>query len=197
MIRIVRLAVFSLAALAFAPAAQAGIILFNAFLDGPSEDPPVPTPGTGMAELTFDTAAHTLRVEASFADLSGATTVAHIHAPTTDPFAGVVGVAVTPSTLPGFPAGVTSGTYDVTLDLTDLATYTGTFLALAGGDSAGAEALLLASLQEGRAYFNIHTSFRPSGEIRGFFQEVPEPEASSLLMLGLLGLLYARRRTLA
>jgi len=38
-----------------------------------------------------------------------------------------------------------------------------------GGTAAGAEAALVGGLAAGQAYFNIHTSPFPGGEIRGQF----------------------------
>jgi hypothetical protein len=49
---------------------------------------------------------------------------------------------------------------------------------------AGAEAALALGLAEGKAYLNIHTSFAPGGEIRGFLNEVPEPASLALLGVG-------------
>ncbi len=54
-------------------------IPFTTSLDGPSENPPVPSPGTGTAFVDFDLSTHTLSVQASFSDLVGTTTDAHIH----------------------------------------------------------------------------------------------------------------------
>ena len=73
--------------------------------------------GSGTVKVTFDTTAHTLAIATLWSGLTGATTVSHIHCCVAPP--GTAGVAVTPGTLPGFPVGVTGGSYAVTLDLTD------------------------------------------------------------------------------
>jgi hypothetical protein len=91
-------------------------------------------------------------------------------------------VAVTPNTLPGFPTGVSAGSYSIVLDLTQTATYTSTFLASPGGGTVGgAEAALIAGLDAGVAYFNVHSSTFGGGEIRGFPLAVPEPTVAGLL----------------
>lgn len=175
-----------------AATSQAAVHEFEAFMDGPSESPPNASPGTGFVTVDYDDVAHTLTIDATFGDLIGTTTVAHIHAPTAAPFAGAVGVAVTPGTLPGFPVGVTGGVYASVIDLTLPANYTAAFLTLGGGTAAGAEALLFSSILEGKAYFNIHSSFAGGGEIRGFLVPIPEP-ASAMLVLGGAPLLLRRR----
>jgi hypothetical protein len=148
--------------------------------------------GTGSVAVTFDDVAHTLAISALWSGLSGTTTVSHIHCCVAPP--GTVGVAVTPGTLPGFPVGVTSGSYGTVLDLTSSATYTAAFLnGPGGGTAAGAAAALLAGLQGGNAYFNVHTTAFPGGEIRGFLGEVPEPATWALLLLGFMGIGYAMR----
>lgn len=178
----------------FTAGARAAVIQYIAYLDGPSESPPNASPGTGMAHLTYDDAAMTLRVEASFADLIGTTTAAHVHGPTAVAGAGAAGVITTTPTFPGFPIGVTSGTYDHTLDLTMASAFNPAFVTANGGTVPGARAALLASLDAGTAYFNIHTSFAPGGEIRGFFSTVPEPAAATILLATLLPLSLKRQR---
>ena len=86
---------------------------------------------------------------------------------------------------PGFPA-TTSGTYQRTFDLTEASVYTASFLTdLGGGTAAGAEAALIAGLNDGQAYVNIHNESFPGGEIRGFLTAVPEPASVLLLGVGL------------
>jgi hypothetical protein len=176
--------------------AQATVIRYETLL---ASEPSVTSDGTGSARVTYDSVAQTLRVQISFADLVAGTTVAHIHAPTAEPGVGNVGVAVHPGTFPGFPAGVTSGTYDQTFDLKDSAVYTGSFFTTHGGGTvAGSEAALAAAMAEGKAYVNVHTTQYPAGEIRGFLARASRvPDASStamLLFLSLFGLSAVVRR---
>lgn len=198
MIRFAR-TVFALIVFAcVAPAVNAAPIVFTAFLDGPSESPPNASPGTGSATVEFDVMTHTMRIVASFSDLIGVTTAAHIHAPTAAPGTGVTGVATMTPFFAGFPIGVTSGSYDMTFDTTLTATYSAAFVTANGGTAAGAEAALLASLEAGTAYFNIHTTVFPPGEIRGFLaRQLPEPGTLAVFGVGLAGLAFLRRRASA
>lgn len=154
--------------LAVAGVSTANAQSYEAYLDGPSESPPVVSPGTGTCQVDFDLVAHTMRVQVSFSGLVGTTTVCHIHAPTAVAFTGTIGVATTTPTFTGFPAGVTAGSYDVTFDMTLASSYNAPFLAANGGTPASAEVALHGYVLAGRAYLNVHSSFVGSGEIRGF-----------------------------
>jgi hypothetical protein len=117
--------------------------------------------------------ARTLTIASTFSGLSGTTTTAHIHAPTTVAGRGIAGVAVpfplNPPSSSGFPLGVQRGSYNAILDLASTSTYNGTFLSNNGkGTAAGAEAALIASFNAGTAYYNIHTTTFGGGEIRAF-----------------------------
>lgn len=92
---------------------------------------------------------------------------------------------MTPGTLPLFSVGVSAGSYSTVLDLTQAASYTAGFRNnFGGGTVAGSEAALLAGLFAGQAYFNVHSTIFPGGEIRAFPAAVPEPAAWALLIAG-------------
>jgi hypothetical protein len=182
----------SLFAAAIALPASAHEIVYTAILSGPAESPPNASPGTGSVTVTLDLDLITLRVQADFSGLTGTTTASHIHCCTA--VAGVSTAIVatqTPSFL-DFPLGVTSGTYDHTFDLAVAGSYNAAFITASGGTVSDALNALIAGLDAGKAYFNIHTSTFGGGEIRGFLTAVPEP--SALALLGVAGLVRARRR---
>ena len=102
--------------LAMPAAALAAPVAYTATLAGANENPVNASPGSGSTTVFYDAAAHTLRVVVSFSGLTAGTSASHIHCCTAPP--GNAGVATTTPTFPGFPLGVTAGTYDNTLDLT-------------------------------------------------------------------------------
>ena len=201
MYRLCCLTVLAIAVLGVTPSAHADLMIYTAYLNGPSESPPNASPGVGFAAVGFDPVAHSLSVTTVFGDLIGETTAAHVHAPTLVPGSGTAAPATMVPTFVGFPLGVTSGVYSNTFSTLLESTYNPAFVAANGATAAGAEAALAASLANGTAYFNIHTDAFPGGEIRGFLvRTVPEPSTLTLWglcgALGLVGYGYRRRKLL-
>lgn len=186
------LAVLSMSALVMAPAAHAIPVTFVAHLDGPSENPVNNSPGVGDATVVFDLSTHSMTVSATFSGLTGTTMAAHIHCCIAPP--GATGVATQTPTFLGLPLGVTSGSFTQTLDMTLAGSFNAPFITANGGTPASAELALFNGALNGMAYFNLHSTTFPGGEIRGFLTAVPEPEALSILGFGLLSLCLVRRQ---
>jgi hypothetical protein len=82
---------------------------------------------------------------------------------------------------------------DETYDTGLASTWNASYIAAHGGTPAGAEAAFANALEEGRAYFNIHSTLYPGGEIRGFLV-APAPATLLLFGTGLAGLAGTRLR---
>jgi hypothetical protein len=147
-----------------------------------------PSPGTGSGTADYDSATHLLTLQAVFSGLQGNTSASHIHAATAVPFTGNAGVATTTPSFTGFPLGVTSGSFANTLDLTLASSWNPSYVTAHGGTTAQAELDFAAAIAAGQAYWNIHSSFSPGGEIRGFLTPVPEPGTLALAGLGAIGM---------
>jgi hypothetical protein len=184
-----------MAALMLLPAAAYAIpTTFTAILSASNENPPTASSGTGLATVVLDPAAHTIQINTTFSGLTSNDTAAHIHCCIAPP--ANTGVATTLPAFPGFPLGVTSGTYSsAVFDLTQPLIYNPAFVTAQGG-LANAELALVNGIQNGQTYFNIHTVNFGGGEIRGFLTPatVSEPFSVVLLGSGLLGLIVVRRR---
>jgi hypothetical protein len=142
-----------------------------AILTGKDEIPPVDTMGVAYVELFFNP---------NTSELSGGIfnvfdinpTVLTIHC--CEPFGTDSPIALSS------PGG----------DLADPAAYDPAFLAAHGGTATGAEAAFLNGLDNLMVFGDIN-----NGEIRGYFEFIPEPRNVTLLGLGFLGIALLRRKT--
>ena len=157
-----------------APFAFAHHFRYTADLKGSAVSPPTGSAALGHVVLIVDEDLHTMQILAQFNGLAGAITEAHIHGPTAEVFAGTASI-ITPSPAPaGFPTGVTSGSYISSLfDLESASSFDPAFVAAQGPLSTDPMQALFDALDAGKAYFDIHTSAFPNGEIRGFVVYVP------------------------
>jgi hypothetical protein len=172
-----------------ASSAHAAVVSYWTMLSGAAESPPNASLGLGSAQVDIDPVAHTMRVRASFLDLTGNTTAAHIHAATAVAGTGTAGVATTTPTFTGFPLGVTAGTYDFTYDMTQASSYNPSYITAHGGTTAQAEADLFAAIAAGKAYFNLHSTAFGGGEIRGFLAPL-DPTPAAVTSWGRIKQLY-------
>jgi hypothetical protein len=141
----------------------------DANLDPFQEVPPHNTPGFGSADLTLDTTAATLTINAGtglYADLLAGATSVRLQ----DAAVGANGPSLGLFTLD--TPGNTSGTFSGSV----------------GSLTAGQITDILA----GNTYINITDSVFPSGEIRGQILTLPEP--ASIAVVGGIALLGMRRR---
>lgn len=151
--------------------AMASPVVYTGTLSGSNEVPPVSSPGSGTVTLTYDPITHAMTHNVGFNSLLGTVTVAHIHCCVAGPGFNV-GVATQTPTLPGFPNGVSSGTYANTFDMSISASYNSSFVTAQGGVPQ-AEAALINAMGRGGAYFNVHSSQFAGGEIRANLFEQP------------------------
>ena len=165
---LLRSVMLAVAAGLFAAPASAAIINLAATIDGGQEVPPVNTPATGTGVVTLDDVSNLLSWEITYSGLIGAPTVSHFHGPA--------------------PVGTNAGVQ------VDIVANSGGSIASPMIGSATITDPQKADLLAGLWYINIHSSFRPGGEIRGQVEVVPIPAALWLFGSGLLGLIGLARR---
>ena len=126
-------------------AAYAAPMTFVGNLSGANEVPPTNSPGTGVATVVLDPTAQTIQLNITFSGLTTPDTAAHIHC--CAPLGTNVGVATALPALPGFPLGVTQGTYpSPVFSLLDQTFYNPAFITMEGG-LPQAEAALIAGIE--------------------------------------------------
>lgn len=163
--RTLRIALPIAAAVALCGSAQARPMYHYEFpIDGLQEVLPVVTPGFGDGVVDYDSDTNMLSWTITYSGLIGSPTVSHFH-----------GAA---------PPGVNAGVQ------VDIAVLSGGIASPMIGSTVITE-LQEADLLAGLWYVNIHSTFRPGGEIRG--QVVPAPGVTSILGLGALVALRRRR----
>jgi hypothetical protein len=174
---------FGSALAASAPAA-ATVTVFTATLNGSQVNPPTASTATGSATVTVDDVLQTLSVSLLFSGLAAPATASHIHC-CAPPGTNALVATQTP-TFVGFPA-TTSGNYDHTFDMTDVASWNSAFITAHGGSTTSAFADLLAGMLAGNSYINIHDSIYPAGEISGQLHQLPEPATWLMMLFGFAG----------
>jgi hypothetical protein len=121
--------------------AQAAPVSFDVPLTGDQQVPPVQSPGSGDAKLTYDADTHAVTWNITFSGLSSQATMAHFHGPA--PAGKNAGVKTWLSQ---------KGGMEVSSPISGQAT-------LSAADAKLFEA--------GEMYINVHTKDHPGGEIRG------------------------------
>ncbi|MCC8402393.1 CHRD domain-containing protein [Paraburkholderia sp. MMS20-SJTN17] len=129
--------------------AQAAPVSFDVPLTGAQQVPPVTTPGSGNAKLTYDPSTRVVTWNITFSGLTSPATMAHFHGP------APTGKNASPKVWIS-----QKGAMEVTSPMTGQAT-------LSPDEAKMFEA--------GDMYINVHTKNNPGGEIRG---QVMPPKGS-------------------
>jgi CHRD domain len=178
---------------AFVTQSQAGIIQFDlmglagiGLLPGNETGAVNGTPGSGgelPGGIFYDDVSDMLTINVGwgsangFNNLTGNTTLGHLHGPTAAggaaAFGQTAGAKYTLHTLPGWNSSASAGGYSGTISIV-------------AADEA--------SLLNGQFYLNVHTAVNGGGEIRGNLVVVPEPSVVVLGVLGAGALLFRLRR---
>ena len=183
--------------LAVVSAAHAHVHTYQADLTGANEAVPNSSPAIGVSTVTLDLDLITILIELDFSDLTGSSTAAFVHGPTSIPLIGFAGPMTPALVETGFPMGVVAGGYSHLFDLTDAPGYDPAFITEGGGTVSDALNVLISAFEGGKAYLSIQSVGFPGGEFRGFYtevREVPEPTSIAMMGLGFCALAIVRRR---
>jgi hypothetical protein len=157
--------------------------IFTATLQGAQETPPNGSTATGSGVFILNDAHTDLHFEVSWTGLVAPSTATHFH----NGPPGVAGAIVRPiGADEGFIAGTTSDSVSGDWTTTDPV-------------HAQLTPALVAELEAGNIYYNVHSTQFPGGEIRGQLGPSPAPEPSTLILFGiggagLLGYGWRRRK---
>ncbi len=179
-------------------ALQAEMLVWDFTIDeqsirnGPETDGSTNSPGSGSGTVRIDLATNMVSLDLSWSGLIGDLTKLHIHGPATE-------AQSNPQHLieifgpPDLPAELiaTSGTWTDTFELQTL---------IQTGFDPIEPATVIATMRQGQAYLNVHSTVFGTGEIRGNLGlplSVPEPDPTDSIGLAFLGagaLIVIRRR---
>jgi hypothetical protein len=148
-----------------ATAQEPGVQEFVARLSGASEVPPVQSSASGFAEVEVVDNGNRVEYEVEVSNIDRVTQ-AHIHQGTSSEAGPVVATLFNAST----PTGPTSG---------GLVEGSITSANLEGPLQGKQLSDLIALMQNGQAYVNVHTEQNPDGEIRGTLEVGPTPEVDT------------------
>ncbi len=134
---------------------------YTTVMTGGNEVPPVVTTGTGTATVVLNAAQTEISISCAFQNLIGVYTLSHIHGPAAP---GVNAGVRFGFVFPAAPWVFANGNHDGTLT---------NFIV------SGVTAADVANLNNGLMYVNVHSDFKPGGEIRGQLGQAPVPTTKS------------------
>ncbi|HJU12006.1 MAG TPA: CHRD domain-containing protein [Candidatus Binataceae bacterium] len=145
---------------------------FGALLTGYEEVPPTFTTGSGLVQVKIDKDQDAIHYTLSYSGLSSAVTQAHIHFGERPVNGGIIvflcdNTGKAPS---GVPACPNSGTVSGVITAIDVNPPNNPEPVTAQGIAPGEFAGLVAAIEHGDAYANVHSSTFPTGEIRGWLR---------------------------